>query len=98
MKPFSIRQRRRGILILLAILLVALSFWLFHRPPPPSPAIIVFPLPYQIPHTKVPLPDRWIPRSWGWMWRLKEAVLGRAKPIALGSTVFEVAGQDETAL
>src|SRR5712675_190954 len=98
MKPFSIRPRWRIVLlILLTTLLIGLSRWAFHRPPPPPPAVVVFPLPYQIPSQKIPLPDRWIPRNWGWAWRLKETALGRAKPITLGAAIFDLSGPEEPA-
>jgi hypothetical protein len=98
MKPFCIRPRWRIVLlILLTMLLIGLGRWAFHRPPPPPPAVIVFPLPYQIPSQKAPLPDRWIPRNWGWAWRLKEAALGRAKPITLGAAILDLSGPEETA-
>jgi len=97
MKPFPIRPIWRIVLLLLlTTLLIGLSRWAFHRPPPPPPAVIVFPLPYQIPNQKAPLPDRWIPRNWGWAWRLKEAALGRAKPITLGTAIFDLSGPEET--
>src|SRR4051794_11754647 len=51
--------------------------------------IVVLPFPYSIPPQKGPLPDRWIPRSWGWLWRTKEIILGRPRIVTLQPSVFE---------
>jgi len=55
-----------------------------------QPRITLLPADYTIPPQKVPLPDRWIPRSWGWLWRLKEAVLGKAKVVSLNVAACEM--------
>src|SRR6185436_4122526 len=28
-----------------------------------------------------PAPDRWIPRTWGWMWRLRDLLMGQRAPV-----------------
>src|SRR5437667_11828709 len=67
-----------------------------HSPPPPP--VVIFPGPATYPAQKVPLPDRWIPGSWGWAWRLKETVLGRPKPITLDAGIIEFTGPTESVL
>ena len=55
-----------------------------------APSVTFLPNGYIIPPQKVPLPDRWIPRTWGWLWRAKEAVLGKAKVVNLNLAVYEL--------
>jgi hypothetical protein len=54
-----------------------------------APVLVLAP-PYSIPPQKTPIPDRWIPRSWGWLWRLKETVLGKAKALSMNITACEL--------
>jgi hypothetical protein len=55
-----------------------------------APRVTFLPRGSTIPAQKVPLPDRWIPRTWGWLWRAKEAVLGKAKVVNLNLAVYEL--------
>ena len=47
------------------------------------PSAVILASNFTIPPQKTRIPDRWIPRSRGWMWRLKEAVLGKAKAVSM---------------
>src|SRR4051794_29912229 len=54
----SMKLTRRKVIVLLAPLaIVALGLALRPRPAPPSP-VLLYPLPYSIPLQKAPLPDR----------------------------------------
>jgi hypothetical protein len=49
----------------------------------------------------VPFRDRfvrWIPRGWGWAWRLEEAVFGRRKPVDLSVYVLTLGNSPGAAL
>src|SRR5438045_6948170 len=91
MNLFSARPRWRW-LIFISLVLIAIGAALIvtHHPPPLPAPVILLPLPYKIPPQKVPIPDRWIPRSWGWMWTLKERVLVRAKVIQIEVVGFHL--------
>lgn len=54
----------------------------------------------KLPAQKVPLPDRWMPvsSSWGWLWRTKEFVLGRAKTVAIDMTMIDFTALTESGL
>jgi hypothetical protein len=60
---------------------VALLF--FRHAEPLGPAIVVQPFSPSLPARPLPIPDRWIPRKWGWLWRAKEVVLGQRKVVTL---------------
>ncbi|HSU55698.1 MAG TPA: hypothetical protein VLT36_16700 [Candidatus Dormibacteraeota bacterium] len=61
-----------------------------------GPAIELLPVSYKISQQKLPIPDRWIPMKWGWMWRLKEIVVGKARQISLQITVLHLAAPSAT--
>src|SRR5262245_60431712 len=89
--PAALRRKwRRVALLLLPLVVIGVLLLSVRRRPPAVPAVVVMPLPYKIPAQKVPLPDRWIPRSWGWLWRLKQRVLGPAKVIQIETAIFEL--------
>ena len=93
---------KRLVAIACVILLLGASLLLMLRRSEPVPVapVIVMPLPYTIPRQKVSLFDRWVPRraSWGWLWRLKETLLGRPKVCDLTATVVDFAGSGESFL
>jgi hypothetical protein len=72
----------------IALIVIGVILNATHRPPT-LPPVMLFPPGYRISPQKVPIPDRWIPRSWSWLWRVKERVLGRPKTITIGASVVE---------
>lgn len=94
----SIIAPSRGWKLILAIPLlvgVGLGLFLMVRPEPPA-TVILMPLAAAIPPLELPLPDRWIPRSWGWLWRLKYALLGELKAVTFEVKVIDFAGSSES--
>ena len=77
--------------ILVVLVIVSVCLVSFFRLLPPAPAIVI-PLHNGIPTQKPTLPERWIPPTWGWLWRLKESVLGRRKVITLNTTIIDCEG------
>ena len=88
-------------LVAVTVLLVLLGgiLYLALRPatPPPLAPVTVMALPYRIPPEKASLFDVLIPRrrSWGWVWWLKQTVLGRPKTCDFGATVVKFEGSGE---
>lgn len=90
---------RRGS-ILAGVVVACIAFVVvFSHAPPPRP-ILVLPQPYHPPARRAAWPSRWIPvkPSWGWLWRLKEWVLGRPKPIDLVVAIYEFKAAPESVL
>src|SRR5882762_8612302 len=75
-------------IVVLAALIGGSAWVVGQRPKPPD--IVMLPANYVIPPQKAPIPDRWIPLSWGWLWRFKEAVLGKAKVVSMELTRFDL--------
>jgi hypothetical protein len=93
------RAVRRGSLLAGVVVgCIALGV-VFSHAPPPRP-ILVLAGPYHPPARRAAWPSRWIPAkpSWGWLWRLKEWVFGRRKPIDLGVAIYEFKAAPESVL
>ncbi|HTD85764.1 MAG TPA: hypothetical protein VK850_04245, partial [Candidatus Binatia bacterium] len=52
------------------------------------PELVLLPPTTTITHN--PLPERWIPGSWGWMWWLRDALLGKRTPVNCDAEVFQL--------
>jgi hypothetical protein len=73
-----------AVLVFVIALLVALRL----RNSEPLPIVVQSPV---TPITHNPWPDRWIPRSWGWMWRLRDSVFGPRTTVNLQAQVLRFA-------
>ena len=82
--------------VLLLVILTGAGLPAFLATPRP-PAVTILPRSTGLPQYRVRWPDRWIPANWGWLWRLKEAVLGKAKTVHLYSTILNFDGSPEFA-
>jgi hypothetical protein len=86
MKVQKARLASYGLILLLALTgLVA-----FIRPGgSPLAPVIVFSEPYLVP-SPISLFARWIPTTagWAWLWRLKEAVCGKIKPVSIDTDIL----------
>ena len=67
--------RRVGTLVLLLVCAGIIWFLTPNRALPP--VVTVLSPDYSVSAPPLPLPDRWIPMKWGWLWRLRYAVLGK---------------------
>jgi hypothetical protein len=99
---FSSRPWRFLHLVVLLAFIGAMLFLLARPGPtdtPPAPLVVMDPS-YKIPRQKVSLFDRWVPMrpGWGWLWRLKETIVGRRKIITLEGAVWDLSGISESAL
>jgi hypothetical protein len=89
MKLFFGRFRGLKATLILLVLAVSCLILVMYSPQPPAPApIIVMPFPYRIPAQRIPLFERWVPMSWSWAWRLKQAVFGRARVVSFAVSVL----------
>ena len=71
----AFKWRRAGTPLL--FLACAVGLWLFLPKPALLPVVTVLPSDYTIPAPPLPIPDRWIPMNWGWLWKLRYALLGK---------------------
>jgi hypothetical protein len=62
----------------IAVLSLGLLLVVFLRQPN-VPEVVLLPPATTIQYN--PVPDRWIPHTWGWMWRLRDLLLGRRAPV-----------------
>jgi hypothetical protein len=85
--------RRRLASFAAALLFAILGVVVLRPKEPPQPPIIVMAVPYRIVPTAGPIPDRWLPRSpgWGWLWKLRYALLGKPRTIDLISRIMAFA-------
>lgn len=63
--------------------------WLLMSPAAP-PAVTILPPDYVIPSPAMPLPDRWIPMNWGWLWKLRYALLGKPPVIDIETKLLRL--------
>ena len=92
------RGKRSSIAGAVLVLLLTVGALYFSRDYRPSgPTMVIFPFSPRVPNHPVPIPDRWIPRNWGWLWRTKEMVLGRRKTVTLDGKVISLPSQNPAA-
>lgn len=91
-------MRRSAKIILVAVALVSLYLATRRSGAPAVPAVIVMERNYKIPPQKVSLFARTVPatKSWGWLWKLKEAITGRRKTIYIEAAVLDMSNWDES--
>lgn len=76
----------------LMVLLTLSALIVFLRPgSSPVVPVIVFPKSYAIP-SRIPFFARWVPvgPGWAWLWHLKEAVVGKIKPVNIDTDIMAV--------
>ena len=84
-------KRRRRIALVVTLLIGAGSLWFLIPNHKPSAQVILLPVDYSIQSPPTPIPDRWIPMTWGWLWRLRNAVLGKMAVIEVDSRIVRLA-------
>lgn len=84
-KTSAKRLRFRLWTIASVLLVVVGGIWRLSPNPVLQPQVLILPLDYSIQSLPQPIPDRWIPMSWGWLWRLRYALLGRVPVIDVTS-------------
>ena len=80
-EPQPKRARRISVarVVVIILLLVAGVFIIFRPSGSDLPKIVLLPLTTTIKYD--PFPDRLIPRSWGWAWRLRDSIVGKRTPV-----------------
>ena len=82
---------RRTLILLLAFAgIVAILLAAFRPATSVLPPVMLFPASYQFPSPPVSLFARWVPPTpaWAWLWHLKEAVLGKIKPVEIDTDII----------
>jgi hypothetical protein len=92
----DVKRRLKLYWFLLASLLVCAAGLLLASRDALIAPVIVLGRPYQMPQS-TSLFERWVPLSWGWLWRLKEAVFVRRK-VDLEATIVELGDASGPAL
>jgi len=85
------RRRLRPRTVVLSLALLGVLLAAFHPSTAVlSPPVTLLPLSYKIVLPPVPWPDAWIPATWGWLWRLRDSILGRKKSTLIRVYVFQI--------
>jgi hypothetical protein len=79
-------------LVLLGVLVVAF----YPSAPVPTPPLTLLPLSYKIVLPPTPWHEKWIPPTWGWLWRIHDSVFGRHKITVIRAQVFQINGKMDT--
>ena len=82
------QSRARLVTAGVLVLCIVGTLWFALPDSEPSPGVSLLPYPFRIPTDKGPIPDRWIPTKWGWLWRIKYAVMGKDPVIHLRVEIF----------
>jgi hypothetical protein len=90
--------RRRQVAVVMVFLICAGCFWLLMPNPAPQPAVTILPPDYSIPAPPLPIPDRWIPMTWRWLWRLRSAVLPANPTIDIETKLVRLGSSDRPLL
>lgn len=80
-----VKRIGRRVALLVLALVCASVVWFFIPNPVPPPGVTILPLDHSIRSQELPLPDRWIPPTWGWLWRLRYALFGKPAVIQIRS-------------
>jgi len=83
--PQTKSSRRRRIAVFALVLICASGIGFLIPSPALPPAVTILPANHSIKPPPPPIPDRWIPPTWGWLWRLRYALLGKPAVIHLKS-------------
>jgi hypothetical protein len=79
---------RRGI-FLLVFSVTGGVLWLLRPDAAPLPEVVLLPSDYSIQAPPLPVPDRWIPPTWGWLWRLRYTLLGKPLTVDIDTELIE---------
>ena len=80
------KPRTKAVAIIL--LLLAGLIIIFRLRDSKLPAIVLLPRTTTIKHD--PFPDRLIPKSWGWAWRLRDSIFGKRTPVNFDAQMLEL--------
>ena len=78
-------------IVIVAVLIAAVFIIVFREPNPPEVVL----LPSNATIQSNPLPDRWIPRTWGWMWRLRDSIMGRRTMVDFQAQLFRFSDAED---
>lgn len=94
------RVRKIGMVLLLFMLVLGISWWL--RPPTPfipiKPSVQFLPYDMRMPSQPMTIFERCVPVSWSWLWRLRDYWRGPLAGIVIDAKIFECAPLTETEL
>ncbi len=86
-------------LVVVAVLagVVAVYFTTRRESAQPLPGVVLLDPNYKIPPGKVTLFERTVPvtKGWAWLWKLREAIVGRKKTFGLSAAIMDVSGWND---
>ena len=85
-------------IVVLSLLLCIGGIWSFMPNSALPPEATILPSDHSIRSKELPLPDRWIPPTWGWLWRLRYALLGKPATIEIKNEFVRLAPSSDPLL
>jgi hypothetical protein len=89
---------RRKLMLLVLFLLCAGGLWFLIPTSTPPPEVTILPPDYSVPAPPLPIPDRWIPMTWDWLWRLRSAVLPANPTIDIETKLVRLSNSAKSSL
>lgn len=94
-QPAREKTKRRRVGVLALALACAGGIWWLTPKSALPPEATILPLDYSIRSQELPLPDRWIPMTWGWLWRLRYALPGKPATIQIEGKFVRLASSSD---
>jgi hypothetical protein len=85
-------------ILILSFLICIGGIWVLMPNSALPPAVTILPSDHSIPAPPLPIPDRWIPMKWDWLWRLRSAVLPANPTIDLETKLVRLTDSDKPLL
>src|SRR5262245_23144119 len=100
MKLLAVLRKGRPaiLLLLLSVSVASVLAFVFSNTTRTLPSVQILPDSGKLPPPHVSMFARWIPatRSWAWLWRLKESILGRPRPVELDTDIIALSDVSES--
>lgn len=97
MSNSNYHSRRRWLFVIIFLFFcIGIGYFLLHRSP--VPPTIIIPLSAKLPPNDMAWSYRYIPGSWGWLWRLKSHLSGPPRTILIEADIIDLNNPPEAFL
>lgn len=96
--PFAAGKRWLSRFVLVLLSLCAAAVWLLWPAAMISPSITFLPSGHAIQAQPMPIPDRWIPMTWGWLWKVRYALFPKPADVHVETSLVRFGAASETLL